>query len=169
MAKDANPQDQNVNEDATDLTELLSKVNMDDLSAEMRKLIETAVAENKALSAKLEKKVQDKREREPKSFIERLVAAEKGDPKGINLAAIQYANDSDESEAVLDSYARILEATPGVTVNRKELVMLPQNMQWHIRLYNGEPVRLLVPPKEAKAEAGAAVTEDDDNGDDDNS
>lgn len=166
MAKDANPQDQNT-ETVIDLDAMLSKVDMEGLSDEMRELIEAAVASTKALEAKLEKKVQDKKEREPKTFIERLVAAEKGDPKGINLAAIQYANDSDESEAVLDSYARLLEATPGVTVNRKELKMSLQNMQWHIRFYNGDPVRALVPPKEAKADAGVTVTDPDPDDEDD--
>jgi hypothetical protein len=161
MAKDANPQDLN---DATDLDTLINGVDMEALDPAMRSLIEAALAKTKTLEAQLEAKVAQKKEREPKTLIERLNAARSGDPKGINLAAIQYANESDESEAVLDSYCALLEATPGVVVDRNELQMEPHTMQWFIRLYNADPVRALVPEKPAKD--APAVVADDENDDD---
>lgn len=166
MAKDATPQDQN---DAVDFEAELRKVNMDDLSEDMQRLIAGALEKNANLQAQLDKRVAEKKPREAKSLIERLDKAldDSVEIKGLNKAAVTFVNEGDDeckSEDLLAAFARMLETNPGVTVDLDELQMSPTFMVWAIRLYNASQVRALVPAKEAKeaADAAEATKEEDD-------
>lgn len=165
MAKDANTQDLTTTTTEPDeLETLIAGLDTETMPEEFRRVIELAVEKNKNLAEQVAKKNADRKPREAKSLVERLNAAREGEPKGLNLAAVQLANEGDLSEEILDSYFELLSATPGVTVDRSKLQMHDCDMQWHIRLYNAEQARALLPEKEAK-EVLVAKT-DEDNGDD---
>lgn len=165
MAKDANTQDP-ITTTPDELETLIAGLDTETMPEEFRKVIELALEKTKNLTAQVAKKNADRKPREAKSLVERLNAAREGEPKGLNLAAVQLANEGDLSGEILDSYALLLEATPGVTVDRSKLEMNLCNMQWHIRLYNAEQARALLPEKEAK-EVLVAKADEDNDGDDD--